>query len=51
MARAKLWQVQIRHTLLDADGLSSRVAVSKESSQYIHDKSIIICKIVGKNPN
>jgi hypothetical protein len=34
MARAKLVQVQIRHTLLDAEGLSSRVDVNTESIQY-----------------
>jgi hypothetical protein len=34
MARAKLGQVQIRHTLLGAEGLSSRVAVIRESIQY-----------------
>jgi hypothetical protein len=33
MARAKPGQVQIRHTLLDAEGLSPRVTVSKESIQ------------------
>ena len=32
MARAKLGLVQIRHTLLDAEGLSSRVKT--ESIQY-----------------
>ena len=34
MARAKLGQMQIRHTLLGAEGLISRVAVKKESIQY-----------------
>ena len=34
MSRAKLGQVQIRHTLLDVEGLSPRVAVIKESIQY-----------------
>jgi hypothetical protein len=34
MARAKLMPVQIRHTLLDAEGLSSRVAVNTESIKY-----------------
>ena len=42
MARAKLGPVKIRHTLLGAEGLSSRVTVNKESIQYIHDKSKII---------
>jgi hypothetical protein len=35
MARAKPRQVQISHILLDAEGLSPRVAVNKESIQYI----------------
>ena len=34
MARAKPVPVQIRHTLLDAEGLSSRVAVDMKSIQY-----------------
>ena len=34
MARAKPVPVQIRHTLLDAVCLSSRVAVNTESIQY-----------------
>ena len=34
MARAKLGPVQIRHTLLDAEGLSARAAVNTESIQY-----------------
>ena len=34
MARAKPVPVQIRHTLLDAECLSSRVAVNTESIQY-----------------
>ena len=34
MARAKPGPVQIRHTLLDAECLSSRVAVNTESIQY-----------------
>ena len=41
MARAKPGQVQIRHTLLDAEGLSSRVAVNKESIQYIFTTRVI----------
>ena len=41
MARAKPGQVQIRHTLLDAEGLSSRVAVNKESIQYIFMTRVI----------
>ena len=35
MASAKPGPVQIRHTQLDAEGLRSRVAVNKESIQYI----------------
>ena len=34
MARAKPVPVHIRHTLLDAECLSSRVAVNTESIQY-----------------
>ena len=34
MARANLVPMQIRHTLLDAECLSSRVAVNTESIQY-----------------
>ena len=34
MARAKPVPVQIRHTLLDAECLSPRVAVNTESIQY-----------------
>ena len=34
MVRAKLGQVKIRHTLLHAECLSSRVAVNTESIQY-----------------
>ena len=34
MARAKLGEMQIRHTLLDAEGLSSRANPNKESIQY-----------------
>jgi hypothetical protein len=34
MARAKPGQMQIRHTLLGAEGLSPRVTVNKESIQY-----------------
>jgi hypothetical protein len=34
MARAKPGPVQVRHTLLDAECLSSRVAVNTESIQY-----------------
>ena len=34
MARAKPVPVQIRHTQLGAEGLSSRVAVNTESIQY-----------------
>ena len=34
VARAKAVPVQIRHTLLDAEGLSSREAVNTESIQY-----------------
>ena len=34
MARAKQGPVQMRHTLLGAEGVSSRVAVNKESIQY-----------------
>ena len=41
MAKAWPGQVQIRHTLLDAEGLSSRVAVNKESIQYIFMTRVI----------
>jgi hypothetical protein len=34
MARANMGQVQIRHTLLAAEGLSSIVAMNKESIQF-----------------
>ena len=34
MARAKPVPVQIRHTLLDAECLSARVAVNTETIQY-----------------
>jgi hypothetical protein len=34
MTRAKPVPVQVRLTLLDAEGLSSRVAVNTESIQY-----------------
>ena len=34
MARAKQGPVQMRHTLLGAEGVSSRVAVNKESIKY-----------------
>ena len=53
MARAKLGQVQIRHTLLDAEGLSPRVAVIRESIQNKFMTTILLSvKIeVGKKPN
>jgi hypothetical protein len=53
MARAKLVPVQIRHTLLDAEGLSSRVAVNKESIQYEFMTQVIssVKKFVAKNKN
>ena len=53
MARAKPGQVQIRHTLLDPEGLSSRVAVNKESFQYEFMTRVIFSmkKLVGKNMN
>ena len=53
MARAKLGPVQIRHTLLGAVGLNSRVAVNKESIQY-EFMTVVISSIkeeVGKNAN
>jgi hypothetical protein len=51
MARAKLVPVQIRLTLLDAVGLSSRVAVNTESFQYEFMMQVIssVEKLVGKN--
>ena len=51
MARAKLGQVQIRHTLLGAEGLSSRVNLKKESIQYeFMTRAISSVKMeVGKN--
>ena len=51
MARAKPVPVQIRHTLLDAEGLSSRVAVNTESIQYEFMTKIIssVKMEVGKN--
>ena len=51
MARAKLVPVQIRHTLLDAECLSSRVAVNTESIQYEFMTVVIssVKKLVGKN--
>ena len=51
MARAKPVPVQIRHTLLDAECLSSRVAVNTESIQYEFMMQVISSvKIkVGKN--
>ena len=53
MARAKPGQVQIRHTLLGAEGLSSRVDVNKESIQYkVMTRVTSPMKVeVGKNPN
>ena len=51
MARAKLVPVQIRHTLLDAECLSSRVAVNTESIQYEFMMQVIssVKMEVGKN--
>ena len=53
MARAKQGPVQIRPTLLGAEGLSSRVAVNKESIQYEIMMRITssMKMVVGKNPN
>ena len=51
MARAKPGQVQIRHTLLDAEGLSPSVAVIKESIQYEFMARVILSMAVGKNKN
>ena len=53
MARAKPGPVQIRHTLLGAVGLNSRVAVNKESIQYEFMTRVIssVKKLVGKNKN
>ena len=51
MARAKAGPVQIRHTLLDAEGLSLRVKT--ESIQY-EFMTVVISSIkmeVDKNPN
>ena len=51
MARAKAEPVQIRHTLLDAECLSSRVAVNTESIQY-EFMTVVISSVkmeVGKN--
>ena len=53
MARAKQGPVQMRHTLLGAEGVSSRVAVNKESIQY-EFMTVVISSIkeeVGKNAN
>ena len=41
MARAKPGQVQISHTLLDTESLRSRLAVNKESIQYIFMTRVI----------
>ena len=51
MARVKPVPVQIRHTLLDAEGLSSRVAVNTESIQYEFMMQVIssMKMEVGKN--
>ena len=51
MSRAKLWPVQIRLTLLDAEGLSSRV--NKESIQYEFMTQVIssVKMKVDKDPN
>ena len=53
MGRAKLGQVQIRHTLLDVEGLSSRVNPNKEKIQY-EFMTVVISSVrmeVGKNLN
>ena len=49
MARAKQVPVQIRHTLLDAEGLTSRVAVNRESIQYEFMTQVV--SSVKKLPN
>ena len=51
MARAKLGQVQIRLTVLDAEGLSPRVAVIRESIQNKFMMQVIsfVKMEVGKN--
>ena len=53
MARAKLGPMQIRHTQLDAEGLSSRVNPNKESIQYGFLTRLIssMKRKVGKNKN
>ena len=53
MSRAKPGQVQIRYTLLDAEGLSSRVAVNKESIKYVFMTSVVsfVIKLDSKNLN
>jgi hypothetical protein len=53
VARAKPGQMQMRHTLLDAEGLSSRVNPNKESIQYEFMKRVIsfVNMEVGKNKN
>jgi hypothetical protein len=43
MSRAKPGQVQIRYTLLEVEGLSSRLAVNKESIQYEFMTRVIPC--------
>ena len=51
MSRAKLGPVQIKLILLDAECLSSRVAVSTESIQY-EFMTVVISSVkmeVGKN--
>jgi hypothetical protein len=42
MARAKPLPVQIRHTLLNAEGLSSRVNLKKDSIQYEFMMQVIL---------
>ena len=53
MARSKPVPVQIRPTLLDAEGLSPRVAVIRESIQNKFMMQVIssVKMEVGKNPN
>ena len=49
MARAKPGTVQIKLTVLDAEGSSSRV--NKESIQYEFMARVILSMAVGKNKN
>ena len=53
MSIAKLGQMQIKYTLLDAEGLISTVAVNKESVQYEFMTSVVsfVIKLDSKNLN